>query len=230
MARGERRGVAAIGLALMLAVGGAACGGGGGGEGDRSVPGSLRQAESAAEDTIDLILAGRRDQAVRSAGKLDRLAHGDLEKDLAGTASKEELGDFQARAAELSRLAPDGEPVAVALAANRAFELVARFFGRYQTDVPGRVMLLDYLDFEAKLRALAHELDPVRATVGQLSTTWGELAPMLPSGKKAATARTEFEAHVAAMKTLVAAGTDFDGMAKEAQHGLDLVDEIEAVY
>lgn len=233
MVRQRRRSAATVGVVLVLAMAGAACGGGEGdegGEGRRSVPGSLSKAESAAEDTIDLILAGKRDDAVRSAGKLDKLAHGDLEEDLAGTASKEELGDFQARAAEVSRLAPEGEPVAVALAANRAFELVARFFGRYQTDVPGSVMFLDYLDFEAKLRALAHEIDPVRATVGQLSKTWGELAPTLPSGEKAATARTQFEAHVAAMSTLAAAGTDFDGMAKEAQHGLDLVDEIEAVY
>lgn len=232
MAMQRSRGAAAVGVILVLAVVGAACGGGedGGGEGRRSVPRSLSKAESAAEDTIDLVLAGKRDEAVRSAGNLDKLAQGDLEKDLAGTASKEELGEFQARAAEVARLAPDGEPIAVALAANRAFELVARFFGRYQTEVPGSVMFLDYLDFEAKLRALAHELDPVRATVGQLAKTWGELAASLPSGEKAAAVRTQFEAHVAAMTTLAAAGTDFDGMAKEAQHGLDLVDELEAVY
>lgn len=229
MAMQRSRGAAAVGVTLVLAL--AACGGGdGGGEGRRSVPRSLSKAESAAEDTIDLVLAGKRDEAVRSAGNLDKLAQGDLEKDLAGTASKEELGEFQARAAEVARLAPEGEPIAVALAANRAFELVARFFSRYQTEVPGSVMFLDYLDFEAKLRALAHELDPVRATVGQLAKTWSDLAASLPSGETAAAARTQFEAHVAAITSLVAAGTDFDGMAKEAQHGLDLVDELEAVY
>ena len=221
---------AAVALGVALAIVGAACGGGEGEAGRRSVPRSLSRAESAAEDTIDLILAGKRDQAVRSAGTLDKLAHGDLEEDLQGTASKEELGEFQARAAEVARIAPAGEPIAVALAANRAFELVARFFGRYQSDVPGSVMFLDYLDFEAKLRALAHEIDPVRATVDQLSKTWSELAKGFPSGEKATAARTRFEAHVAAMATLVAAGTDFEGMAKEAQHGLDLVDELEAVY
>jgi hypothetical protein len=224
-----RRCAATVGV-VVVAVLGAACGGGEGAEGRQSVPRSLSKAESAAEDTIDLILAGKRSEAVRSAGNLDKLAHGEVEKDLAGTASKEELGEFQGRAAEVARLAPDAEPVTVALAANRAFELVARFFSRYQNDVPGSVMYLDYLDFEAKLRALAHEIEPVRATVGQLSKTWNDLAASLPSGEKAAAARTQFEAHVAAMTTLVAAGTDFDGMAKEAQHGLDLVDELEAVY
>ena len=231
MATRGRRGVGrAVGIVLALSFTGAACGGSEGDEGRRSVPSSLSKAESAAEDTIDLILAGKRDEAVRSAGDLDRLAHGDLETDLAGTASKEELGEFQGRAAEVVRIAPEGEPVAVALAANRVFELVARFFDRYQTETPGRVMYLDYLDFEAKLRALAQEIEPVRATVGQLSKTWGELAPSLPSGDKAAAARTQFETHVAAMAELAAAGTDFAAIAKEAQHGLDLVDELEAVY
>ena len=230
MAIRQTRGTTAVAAAVALTIFGGACGGSEGETGRRSVPGSLTKAESAAEDTIDLILAGKRDQAVRSAGSLDKLAHGDLDEDLAGTASKEELGEFQARAAEVARIAPDGEPIAVALAANRAFELVARFFGRYQSDVPGSVMFLDYLDFEAKLRALAHELEPVRAAVDQLSKTWSELAKGLPSGEKAAAVRTDFEAHVAAMTALVAAGTDFDGMAKEAQHGLDLIDELEAVY
>jgi hypothetical protein len=224
------RGRAAVAIAVALAVFGAACGGGEGEGGRQSVPRSLSRAESAAEDTIDLILAGKRDEAVRSAGDLDKLAHRELDEDLEGAATKEELGEFQARAAELARLAPDGEPIAVALAANRAFELIARFFGRYDTAVPGAVMQLDYLDFEAKLRALAREIDPVRATVGQLSATWAELAKSLPSGEKASAARTQFEAHVSAMGALVTAGTDFDGMAKEAQHGLDLVDELEAVF
>jgi hypothetical protein len=233
MASREKRATAVVAVVVALAIFVAACGGGegeGGEKGRRSVPGSLTKAESAAEDTVDLILAGKRDQAVRSASDLDKLAHGDLEHELGGTASKEELGEFQARAAEVARIAPDGEPIAVALAANRAFELVVRFFGRYQTDVPGSVLFLDYLDFEAKLRALAHELDPVRAAVDQLSKTWSELAKSFPSGEKATAARMQFDAHVATMATLVAAGTDFDGMAKEAQHGLDLVDELEAVY
>jgi len=233
MAIRRRRVAAAITLVLATSFG-AACGGGGEGDekeaGRGSVPKSLSKAESAAEDTIDLILAGKRNEAVRSAGNLDKLAHGDLEKDLAGTASKEELGEFQARAAEVARIAPEGEPLQVALASNRAFEMVARFFGRYQTDVPGGVLFLDYLDFEAKLRALSHEIDPLRAAVGELAQTWGEVAKTIPSGEKAATARTRFETHVASMTTLVAAGTDFEGLTREAQHGLDLVDELEAVY
>jgi hypothetical protein len=222
-----------VALGVALAVLAAACGGGGeeeGAEGRRSVPKSLSRAESAAEDTIDLILAGKRDQAVKSAGNLDMLAQRDLPDDLEGVASKEELGELQARAAELAKIAPTGEPVTVALAANHAFEVIAGLFGKYPSAVPGSVLVLDHLEFEAKLRALAHEPDQVRAVVARVATTWGEVKKTFPSGDKANNARSRFDAHVTALTNAAAAGTDFDGMAKEAQHGLDLVDELEEVF
>jgi hypothetical protein len=226
-----RRGAAVVALGVALAVFGAACSRGSEeNDGQKSIPRSLSRAESAAEDSIDLILANKRDKAIRSATTLDHLAQGDLAKDLEGVASKEELGELQARAAELARIAPSGEPIAVALAANHAFELIAQLFGKFQSDVPGSVLVLDYLDFETKLRALAHDIDPLRATVTRLSATWAELAKTFPSGDKASAVRGRFDAHVAGMTSLAAAGTDFDGMATEAQHGLDLVDEIEEVY
>jgi hypothetical protein len=194
------------------------------------VPRSLSRAESAAEDTIDLILAGQRDKATRSAGDLDKLVQRDLAEDLEGIATKEELGQLQARAAELSNLVATGDPIAVALAANHAFELIAQLFGEFESDVPAAVLRLDYLDFEAKLRALSREIDLVRVSVTRLATTWSELSTTFPFGDKAAAARAGFDAHVAAMTSLATAGTDFDGLAKEAQHGLDLVDQVEEVY
>lgn len=233
MAIRGRRGAALVALGMTLAVLTTACARSEGpenGEGRRSVPRSLSRAESAAEDTIDLILAGQRDKAVRSAGNLDKLVQGDLAKDLAGIATKEELGQLQARATDLSNIVSTAEPVAVALAANHAFELVAQLFAKFQSDVPAAVLTLDYLDFETKLRALSHEISVVQASVTRLAATWSELSKTFPSGDKAAAARAAFDAHVASMTALATAGTDFDGLAKEAQHGLDLVDQLEEVY
>ncbi len=224
------RGAVVAVLVLTVAVGGAAACGGGGESDSRSVPKTLRKAGAAAEDSIDLILAGKRDGTVRQTAALDQLAQGDLAQDLEGIITKEELGELQGRAAELARIAPDGEPIEVALAANHAFELIARLFGRFESGVPGAVMMLDYSDLEAKLRAMGREIDGVRSAVDRLSTTWSELVRAFPSGDKAADSRARFEAHAAAMATLVAAGTDFDAMAREAEHGLDLVDEVEAVF
>jgi hypothetical protein len=202
----------------------------GGSEARRSVPDSLSKAQSAAEDSVDLILAGKRDKTIKSARTLDDLAQGKLADDLEGIASKEELGELQARADELAKIVLEGEPLTVAMAANHAVELIAGFFGRFETEAPGVVWLLDYFDSEARLRALAHQIDPLRAAVDQLSKTWAELSPGLPTGDRAAAARTRFDAHVAAMTSLVGAGTDFDGLAAQAAHGLDLVDELEDLY
>ena len=179
-----RYGAALVALTVALVAGGTACGSDGGDEaGGRSVPKSLRKAESAAEDSIDLILAGKRAETVRSAVTLDQLAQGDLAEDLEGIATKEELGELQGRAADLARIAPEGEPIDVALAANRAFEPIARIFGRFASDVPGAVMMLDYYDFEAKLRAIAHELVGVRSAIDGLSSTWTELVKTFPAGE-----------------------------------------------
>lgn len=179
-----------------------------------SIPRSLGAAESAAEDSIDLILAGKREATVESAATLVDLAGGDLADDLDGVATEEEIADLNSRAEALARIAPDGEPVDVALAANHAFELIAGFFGRFDSEVPGEVLLLDYYDFEAKLRALAEDIDTVRSTVGRLSEVWNGLRADFPSGNGGTAAGKRFDAHVAAMQTLVGAGTDFAAMVK----------------
>ncbi len=224
------RGAAVAVLMLTAAVGGLAACGGGGESDSRSMPKTLRKAQAAAEGSIDLILAGKRDETVRQTAALDQLAQGDLARDLEGIITKEELGELQGRAAELARIAPDGEPIDVALAANHAFELIARLFGRFDSDRPVALMMLDYSDAEAKLRAMGREIDGVRSAVDRLSAAWGELVRAFPPGDKAAESRSRFEAHAAAMASLVTAGSDFDGMAREADHGLDLVDELETAF
>ena len=217
-------------LVAVLAVG---CGGSrGGAEGDAGasgVPPSLPRAESAAEDSIDLVLAGKRDKVVKMAGRLDDLANGDLPRDLQDVASADEIKELQSRTADFVRIAPDGEPVAVGLAANRAFELIAGFFGRYETKTPGEVLLLDYYDFEAKLQALAHDMAKVRATVDRMAGIWLGLDDAVRSHRGGSGPADAFDAHVAAMERLTT-GSDFPALVKEAQHGLDLVDELEHVF
>lgn len=219
----RRAAVVAIALAL-----GSACGGGG--DTGKAVPRSLVKAESAAEGTIDLILAGQRDRAVRLAAELDTLAHGALADDIDGIATKEQLGELQGRATELARVAGTGQITEAALAANHAFEIIAQLYRHFETDVPAAVRLLDHHDLEARLRATAGQIDGVRKAVDQLAATWAELAGSFPPGEKASATRARYEAHVAALGSLAGAGTDFDGMAREADVGLGLIGELEAVY
>ena len=193
------------------------------------VPPALRTVESAAEDTIDHALAGDRAKAVRTAQALLAAADGPARHALtdAGVAQAR-IQDLHDRSAEVTRLAPKGELLAVALAANHAFELVPGFFAHYQSPVPAGVLTLDHLDFEAKLRARAHDIAQLRGASAQLGRTWEGLRPgvLRAGGARPAAA---FDAHVKRLTRLASGSADAEA-AREAQHGLDLVDELEAVY
>lgn len=194
-----------------------------------AVPKSIRAVESAAEDTIDFVLAGKRTKAVAAARTLDRVARGQAATDLAaGGVAQARIAKFQARAAGVDMLAASGTPIEVALASNRAFDMISRFFALYRDPVPAEVIRLDYLDFEAKLQAIAGNRHAATDAVRDLDAVWTALQPQVfaAGGQNAA---KSFDQHVRAIRVLVRTGTDRQ-VAKEAQHGLDLVDRIEAVY
>jgi hypothetical protein len=193
------------------------------------IPSVLRTVESATEDTIDLALAGRRDKVVRNARKLKAAADGPAATELreAGVGAAE-ITDFRARAADVAKLAPTADLTRVALASNRAFALVPGFFARYTSPVPADVLRLDYLDFEAKLRARVGDARGLGDASRRLGATWVHVRPaVLRAGGDRAAAR--FDAHVAQLGRLVSDGGGRPA-EREAQHGLDLVDELEEVY
>ena len=177
------------------------------------VPASLQTVESASEDIIDLALAGKRADVVSRATKL--------------VAAAKELGseELRIRAARVATLAPSAPLVDVALASNRVFALVPGFFARYETSVPASVTELDYLDFEAKLESRAHDTAKLRRAVEQLGATWASVRPQVDDARAAA----RFDAHVKAI-TALADNADPTRTQREAQHGLDLVDELEESF
>jgi hypothetical protein len=193
------------------------------------IPAGLRTAESAAEDTIDLALAGRREEVVEKAAALDAAAHGAVAAELrAAGVSEATIADFRSRADRVARLAREGDLLAVALASNHAFEAVAGFFALYESRVPADVTRLDHLDFEAKLRARGGDRTAVRSAAVRLGRIWAKLRPgVVGAGGEAVAHR--FDGHVAKLGRLGRAG-GLAGVEREAQHGLDLVDELERVY
>jgi hypothetical protein len=196
--------------------------------GNGPIPRALRTAESDAEDTIDLALAGKRASVVKKANALRAVADGDAGSALRSAGvSPAEIAEFRSRAGEVARLAPRAELLEVALASNRAFALMADFFARYDSPIPPAVTALDHLDFEAKLQARGGDVAAIRSAVAQLRRTWAALRPdvVMAGGERVA---ARFDAHVARMERLTARGGR--AAAREAQRGLDLVDEIEAVY
>lgn len=192
------------------------------------IPRALRTAESAAEDTIDLALAGKRAKVVAKANALKAVAHGPAERALRAAGVRDrEIAEFRARADEVAKLAPKADLLQVALASNRAFGLIPEFFALYDSPVPAAVTALDHLDFDAKLQAKAGAPAALRSAVTRLDRTWLKLRPdVVKSG--GARVAAKFDAHVKRMERLAAGGHRAAG--KEAQHGLDLVDELEAVY
>lgn len=195
-----------------------------------TIPDSLRVVESGAEDTTDLILAGRRAQAIRTAKALDAAAQGPAAADLAKAGvAPARIDALKQRAAAVTRIVQRGRPIDVALAANHAFELVPAFFAVYKDRIPAAVTRMDYYDFEAKLQALAGHRERAAGAVSGLDEVWDALREqVVAAGGKAAAAR--FDAHVAQMRSLVKARAGDRALAAEAQHGLDLVDEVEEVY
>jgi hypothetical protein len=223
--------------AVLAAVALIAAGCGGGDSKDEpsaksKIPHSLRVVESGAEDTTDFVLAGERAKAVKSANALNDAAQGDAAKDLADAdVPAAQIDELKVRAAEVKRIVARGKPIKVALAANRAFELVPDFFGAYSDRVPAQVTRLDYLDFEAKLRAIAGDRGRVADAVSGLRIAWKELRKKVRRVRPGGTAaKDHFDGHVRRMRDLVEADASLEQIAREAQHGLDLVDEIEEVY
>lgn len=235
----SRRGGASR-FTLLVACGIALTACGGGGEGEESegpvaagngstIPASVRVVESGAEDTIDFVLGGDRAQAVEAVKELDAAVHGEAADDLAKAGiPTEKIDQLRTRADNLAAIAEDGQPVEVALAANRVLSLVPDFFAAYDDPVPADVLRLDYLDFELKLEALAHDRKKAAAAAGSLQQTWdGVRGEIVEAGGKSQA--DVFTAHVHSVEALLASGSD-QQLADEAQHGLDLVDELEGVF
>jgi hypothetical protein len=195
-----------------------------------TIPHSLRVVESGAEDTTDFVLAGERAKAVASATALDRAAQGPAAADLTKAhVSRARIDELQARAAALKRIVARGKAIEVALSANRAFSLVPALFAVYRDPVPADVTRLDYFDFEAKLEALAGDRGALQDAARGLAEVWRRLRePVAVAGGRVPAAA--FDAHVRTLRRLVRDGAGSRAIAGEAQHGLDLVDELEAVY
>lgn len=223
--------------AVLAAVTVAVAGCGGDDEKDETpakpqIPQSVRVVESGAQDTTDFVLAGERAKAVKSANTLDDAAQGDAAEDLADAdVPAAQIDELKARAAEVTRIVARGKPIDVALAANRAFELVPDLYAAYSDRVPAQVTRLEYLDSEARLQALAGDRGRATDAVGGLEVVWKELRKKVRrAGAGATAARDHFDGHVRRMRDLVDADATLERIAREAQDGLDLVDEIEAVY
>jgi hypothetical protein len=98
---------------------------------------------------------------------------------------------------------------------------------RSSTSASGATLRSAHPHADERLQAKAGAAAALRSAVTRLDRAWLKLRPdVVRSG--GARVAAKFDAHVKRMQRLAAAGNRSAG--KEAQHGLDLVDDLEAVY
>jgi hypothetical protein len=184
----------------------------------------MRTVESASEDIIDLALAGKRREVVQKAKRLDAAARGPASDDFAKVDAQNAASALKKRSAQVLELAPSAPLLDVAIASNQAFHVVAGF-PQYATEIPSLVGLLDYLEFQAKLMSKAHNLVDLERAVISVRRNWRTLRSDVPDDA----AVRHFDAHVKALARL-GGNTHPEQTQREAQHGLDLVDELEESF
>lgn len=177
---------------------------------------------------MDVALAHDRARVVAMASALAASARGASTTALqsAGVphASVTAVREQATRVARLSHTAPY---TAIALAANAVSELVVGLYAHFSDPVPVAVRKLDYLDREAQLRSLAGQGKAVSPIVARLAATWAPLRPSVV-GHGGGTVAAAYSRHVTAMQHLAAGpGSAF---RHEAVNGLNIVDELEAVF
>jgi hypothetical protein len=190
-------------------------------------PQILEATESSAEDLIDYALDNDRSRVVAGAQKLNRTAAQAVPVLRGAGPTNAQLSVLRQRAARVASVSRSGRFITVALAANSVSELMPGLYSRFSVAIPPAVLSLDYLEREAELRARAGQKGRVPALVHRLATTWSGLRARVRArgGRKEAAA---FDKHVAAMKRLApAAGV---GLQREADVGLELVDDLENVF
>ncbi|MBI5106557.1 MAG: hypothetical protein HZB46_16500 [Solirubrobacterales bacterium] len=192
-----------------------------------TVPKPLTRAETAAEDVIGYLEKGQPAKSRAEARVLRGLAHGAAADALrkAGVPATQ-IAALQQRADRTARLSLRGAPaLQVSQAANSVSGLMAGFYARYQDPVPAAVLRLDYLDRQAQLDAKAGDRANLRHTVQELAATWQRLRPQLIAAGGTSVA-TAYDRHVSALQH----GGTAVASEKQAIHGLDLVDKMEAVF
>jgi hypothetical protein len=193
------------------------------------VPRAISQTESAAEDLVDFARARKRAKVVAQADKLRGLTQSSAAAALSKAKAPEPLvRALQDQAQVIAQLADSAGFLQLALAANQVSGLMPNIYSYYSDPVPPAVLKLDYLDREAQFRSITNEPASMQDAVAQLSSTWKTLQPQVvkAGGDKEA---VRYSRHVGAMRRL-AENLNRPALRKEAATGLQLVDELEAVF
>jgi hypothetical protein len=194
-----------------------------------AIPAALQQIESQAEDAYDHALASNHEAIASDASSISsgwRSFRAQAAGDGAGAA---DLSAMDAAVSAFSgSAATSTDVVALARAANGVSATMDELFALYEAPVPPEVLSLDYLGREIVLDARAGDSAAARTDIDELEATFASIRARLVAGGGDQVA-TDYDASVAAMRADVAV-EDAASLQRDANAGLEIVDEMEGVF
>lgn len=170
---------------------------------------------------MELALAGKRREMVRRAKELSAVARGPARLAL------KRAGDPGAvvlvwRTGRVARMAASAPLLKVALATNRAYQLMAFRLSQYATGLLPTLTWLRYIEYQARLQAKARDSKRLHVALVALRRNW-EIHRLDLSDARTV---NRFDAHVKSM-TRLAGNASPAKTQREAQRGLTLIDQLE---
>lgn len=224
-----------IRILFALALAGAVSLGCGGDDGEGPEPGAgvvpdaLLAVEGGAEDAFDHALADDLPAVSAEAVTISATWRTFRAEASSDGASAADLAAMDAAVAGLGTIVMTStDRVTVARAANRISAPMDELFALYAPPLPTPVLALDYLGRELVLDGLGADFTGAAAHLDEVAATWGTVRPAVVAAGGVIEAR-DYDAAITAARAHVVAA-DGAALVIEANHGLDLVDAIEAVF
>ena len=199
--------------------------------GSSAIPTPLAEIEGTAEHAYDQALASDYAGLSADASTLDSAWAGFRARAAADGGPTEVLVLMDEAIAGLASAAadqPNHTDLELARAANAISGPMDELFALYDDPVPAAVLALDYGGREVSIDALEDGLGDALADIGELESTWaGVKQQVLDTGADGEAA--SYDTSLATQADLATAG-DAAGLLAESNHGLELVDAMEAVF
>jgi len=201
-----------------------------GGSGSSGVPSTLNDVESLAEDGYDMALASDFTALADIAAQLDTGWAAFRDQAVSDGASDAILGEMDQAIADLLAASDAGftDPVAAARTTNAISAPMDELFDLYDPAIPSAVLALDYLGREVVLDGMEEDYAAATADVGEIQAVWDSLRQAVVDAGGSDVATTYDDSIAALLQDI--ADTDATALIEEANVGLEIVDQMEAVF
>jgi hypothetical protein len=192
-----------------------------------SVPQTVLDIEGDAEDTIDMVFAGRWDRVSADAISLAANWEDFLASSDASGLTADQRGTMDKAISDLRAAGQSQDGLAARQAANDVSKVIVDVFDLFEHKVPSDIGRLDWQERQALIDIDRGDWNAVSGDLAQLRRTFNRAKPgVLAAGGDRQAA--DFEASLNEQDRLAAAKDP--GIVDEANVALELVDDLEGVY